>query len=153
MKIFVGYDHRGTEKAYKLIEFLIDKGYDVNVPCDNQEGIVDYPDILKVVCEKVNKNKENRGILFCGTGIGMNMGANKINKIIAVLAQTEADAYFARRHEDSNILVFPAGYKDEKMEVKCPKNLDKITEVFLTTDFEGGRHIKRVKKLNEIGKE
>jgi len=103
MKIFVGFDHRGTEKAYKLIEFLIDKGYDVNVPCDNQEGIVDYPDILKVVCEKVNKNKENRGILFCGTGIGMNMGANKINKIRAVLAQTEADAYFARRHEDSNI--------------------------------------------------
>ena len=78
------------------------------------------------------------------------MGANKRGNIRCVLAQTEADAYFARRHEDANILAFPAGYKDELFEVKSPKNLEKITQTFLTTEFEAGRHTNRVKKLDSI---
>ena len=68
----------------------------------------------------------------------------------SVLAQTEADAYFARRHEDANVLTFPAGYKDEKYEVKSPKNIEKITETFLETEFEAGRHVARVKKLDNL---
>jgi len=150
MKIFVGFDHRGAEKAYKLIEFLIDKGYDVNVPFDNNEEKVDYPDVAKAVCLNVRKNKANKGVLFCGTGIGMVMAANKEPKIRAVLAQTEGDAYFARRHEDANVLVFPAGYDDKVLSVKAPKNIEKITETFLKTDFEAGRHSQRVKKLDNM---
>lgn len=153
MKIFVGFDHRGKNKAYKLMEHLIECGYEVNIPFENQDGVLDYPDIAQIVCKNVKKNKENRGILFCGTGIGMLMAANKEDKIRAVLAQTEGDAYFARRHEDANVLVFPAGYQDEKLSVKMPKNVEKITETFLTTSFEAGRHESRVKKLNNIGKE
>ena len=152
MKIFIGFDHRGTEKAYKLIEFLIEKGYEVNVPCENKEEKVDYPDISQMVCSMVKKNKSNRGILFCGTGIGMVMASNKEEKIRSVLAQTEGDAYFSRRHEDANVLVFPAGYDDGKLSVKSPKNINQITETFLKTEFEGGRHVERVKKLDNINK-
>ena len=81
------------------------------------------------------------------------MAANKEYKIRAVLAQTEGDAYFSRRHEDANVLVFPAGYDDGKLCVKPPKNIEKITHTFLTTEFEAGRHEVRVKKLNNIGRE
>lgn len=153
MKIYIGYDHRGREKAYLLSEMLIEKGYDVNMPYDDIGGTLDYPDVLKVVTKEVKKNKENRGILLCGTGIGMVMGANKIDKIRAVLAQTVGDAYFARRHEDANVLVFPAGYSDDKLSVKMPKNSNKIALTFLETEFEAGRHVLRVKKLNNIGKD
>ena len=153
MKIYVGFDHRGRERAYKLIEALVEKGYDVNVPVDSQEEILDYPNISEKVCGCVVKNRANVGVLFCGTGIGMCMAANKEDKIRAVLAQTEGDAYFARRHEYANVLVFPAGYSDGKKEVKQPKHIEKIVETFLTTEFEGGRHVSRVKKLNNIGKE
>lgn len=153
MKIYIGYDHRGREKAHKLVEFLVENGYDVNLPFEDDGGKIDYPDVVIKVAEMVNKNKNNRGILFCGTGIGVNMGANKRAKIRSVLAQTEADAYFARRHEDANVLTFPAGYKDEKFEVKSPRNIEKITQTFLTTEFEAGRHIKRVKKLDSLVEE
>lgn len=153
MKIFVGYDHRGREKAFKLIEFLVDKGYNVNVPFEDNNEKIDYPDVAKAVCLNVRKNKENKGVLLCGTGIGMVMAANKEDKIRAVLAQTEGDAYFARRHEDANVLVFPAGYSDGAISVKSPKNIENILETFLKTEFEAGRHVLRVKKLDNIGKE
>ena len=153
MKIYVGFDHRGRAKAYDLMEKLVEKGYQVNVPFEDTEGTLDYPDIAHIVCEKVKKNKENKGVLFCGTGIGMLMAANKEDKIRAVLAQTTGDAYFSRRHEDANILVFPAGYKDDKHAVKMPRNVLEITETFLSTPFEAGRHIARVNKLNNINKQ
>ncbi len=153
MKVFIGFDHRGAKKGYQIAEFLVEKGYDVNMPCEFGEEPIDYPDTASGVCSLVKKNKDNRGILLCGTGIGMCMAANKEDKIRAVLAQTEGDAYFARRHEDANVLVFPAGYDDGKQTVKSPKNLEKIIEIFLTTEFEAGRHVPRVKKLNNIGKE
>lgn len=153
MKIFVGYDHRGREKAFKLIEFLVDKGYNVNVPFEDNNEKIDYPDVAKAVCLNVRKNKENKGVLLCGTGIGMVMAANKEDKIRAVLAQTEGDAYFARRHEDANVLVFPAGYSDGTISVKSPKNIENILGTFLKTEFEAGRHVLRVKKLDNIGKE
>ena len=145
------YGFSSTGKtALELNDALIEKGHEVNMPYEDDGGKLDYPDVILKVAEKVNKNKLNRGILLCGTGIGMVMGGNKRTKIRAVLAQTEADAYFARRHEDANVLVFPAGYKDEKFEVKSPKNIEKITETFLNTEFEKGRHILRVKKLDSL---
>jgi len=153
MKIFIGYDHRGVEKAYKIMEFLLEIGYEVNTPFDNSSNDDDYPDISKVVCEKVRKTKGSKGILLCGTGIGMCMSANKEENIRAVLAQSEADAYFSRKHEDSNVLVLPAGYGDEKYKITQSLKLStKIVETFLKTDFEAGRHLRRVKKLNEINK-
>lgn len=152
MRIFIGFDHRGEKLAYKLMEELLEKGYEVNQPVDSEEAD-DYPDISSVVCASVKKNKGSKGILICGTGVGMCMAANKELAMRAVLAHNVADAYFARIHEDANILVLAAGYKDEKNEVKTPSKPLEIVEAFLNTEFEGGRHERRVKKLNKIGKE
>ena len=150
MKIYVGYDHNGTKLAYELMEYLVNEGYDVNEPYESEEGD-DYPDIAKAVCETVTKDKDSRAILICGTGIGMCMASNRFKGIRAVLAQTEADAYFSRRHEDANVLVLPAGYSDGKKEVKASKKAIDIVGAFLTTDFQGEeRHERRVKKLENM---
>ena len=146
MKIYIGYDHRGTKLAFKVMEYLVEMGHEVNEPFESEEAD-DYPDIASTVCEKVAKEKGSRGLLICGTGIGIAMSANRNAKIRAVLAQTEADAYFSRRHEDANVLVLAGGYTDSIMTIKTPKNYEKIIDAFLTTNFEGGRHERRVKKL------
>ena len=154
MKIFVGYDHRGVKLAYKLIEKLIEDGHDVNEPFDNNSENDDYPVIAKMVCEKVKKTKGSVGILICGTGIGMAVAANRFEGIRAVLAQSEADAYFARRHEDANVLVLSAGYNDGVKEVvSCNRKAARMVDTFLNTGFEAGRHIKRVALLDKIANE
>ena len=154
MKIFVGYDHRGVKMAYKLIEKLVDDGYDVNEPYDKSSENDDYPVIAKAVCEKVLKTKDSVGILICGTGIGMAVAANRFDGVRAVLAQSEADAYFARRHEDANVLVFAAGYSDGIKEVtSCNRKAARMVDTFLNTGFESGRHIKRVELLDKIVKD
>ena len=151
MKIFVGYDHRGVKMAYKLIEKLIEDGHEVNEPFDANSENDNYPVIAKTVCEKVLETKGSVGILICGTGIGMAMASNRFNGIRAVLAQSEADAYFARRHEDANVLVLAAGYSDGIKEVtSCNRKAGRMLNVFLSTDYEGGRHIKRVSLLDKI---
>ena len=149
MKIYIGYDHNGTKLAFDIMEYLISLGHEVNEPFESEEGD-DYPDIANVVCENVSGAKNYRGILICGTGIGIAMAANRNKKIRAVLAQTEADAYFARRHEDSNVLVLAGGYTDGVKAVKSCKKFEKIIDAFLNTDFEGGRHERRVNKLEKI---
>lgn len=154
MKIFVGYDHRGVKMAYKLIEKLVDDGHDVNEPFDANSENDDYPVIAKTVCERVLKNKGSFGILICGTGIGMAVAANRFSGIRAVLAQSEADAYFSRRHEDANVLVLAAGYSDGIKEVTaCNRKVARMVDTFLNTGFEAGRHIKRVALLDKIAKE
>ena len=153
MKIFVGYDHRGVKMAYKLIEKLVDDGHEVNEPFDANSENDDYPVIAKAVCEKVLGTKGSVGLLICGTGIGMAMAANRFNGIRAVLSQSEADAYFARRHEDANVLVLAAGYGDGVKEVtSCNRKAARMVNVFLSTDFEGGRHVKRVSLLDNVSK-
>ena len=154
MKIFVGYDHRGVKMAYKLIEKLIEDGYDVNEPFDANREDDDYPDICKAVCDKVLKTKGSVGILICGTGIGMAVAANRFEGVRAVLAQSEADAYFARRHEDANVLVLAAGYNDGVKEVtSCNRKAARMVDTFLNTGFEAGRQIRRIALLDKIAKE
>ena len=153
MKIFLGYDHRGVKLAYKLMEDLLAAGHEINEPFDQNAADDDYPDIASAVCEKVAKTKDSRGILICGTGIGMCMAANKLDKIRAVLAHSEADAYFSRRHENANVLVIAAGYDDGQKKVSTStKAALEMTNAFLTTEFEGGRHVRRIKKLEALGK-
>ena len=150
MRVYLGYDHRGEKLAYKLIEELVNLGLDVNLPYDNNSENDDYPDISVAVCAKVKKDKKSFGVLICGTGIGMCMAANREEGIRAVLAENEEKAYFARRHEDSDVLVLSAGYEDDKYKVKEHKNVFEIIKVFIETEFEEGRHIKRIKKLDLI---
>lgn len=153
MKIFLGYDHRGVKLAYRLMEELLSGGHEVNEPFEQNTADDDYPDIAKAVCEKVVRTKGSCGILICGTGIGMCMAANKMDKIRAVLAHTEADAYFSRRHEDANVLVIAAGYDDGQKKVNTSaKAALEMTSAFLNTPFEGGRHVRRIKKMEALGK-
>ena len=112
MKIYIGYDHRSVKMAYSLMELLTEAGHQLNEPYEDNSEADDYPDIALAVCKKLQKDKKAVGILLCGTGIGMMMTANKFDGVRAVLAQTEADAYFARRHENANVLVLAAGYDD-----------------------------------------
>ena len=140
--------------AYKLKEKLIEDGHDVNEPYDEGGENDDYPVIAKAVCEKVLKTKDSVGILLCGTGIGMAVAANRFEGVRAVLAQSEADAYFARRHEDANVLVLAAGYSDGIKEVaSCNRKAARMVDTFLNTGYEAGRHIKRVALLDKIAKE
>lgn len=150
MKIYIGYDHRCNKMAINLMEGLISAGHEVNEPFDSNAPDDDYPDISKAVCDKVKNDKKSIGILLCGTGIGMYMAANRQLGIRAAIAKSEADAYFARRHEDCNVLVMAAGYDDGVMKVSPTKEPMKIVERFISTPFEGGRHVRRVKKQEEI---
>lgn len=150
MKIFLGYDRRGEKIAMQLAEKLISDGYEVNIPNDSEEGHKNYPEQASAVCENVLKNKDAKGLLVCGTGVGMMMASNRYKKIRAVLAQEPAVAYFARRHEDANVLVLAGGYKDEKFTVKQSSKPEEILKVFFETEFEGDRHIQRIKMLDEL---
>jgi len=153
MKIYLGYDRRGEKLAFSLAEELTNAGYDVNIPLIDEEEHSNYPQEAKAVCEKVLKDKNSRGLLICGTGIGIMMAANRFDKIRAVLADSKAQAYFARRHEDANVLVFAGGYKDDNYQIRSVgSSAMEIVKVFLETEKEGGRHDKRVKMLDEIAK-
>ncbi len=148
-KIYIGYDHNAVKLAEKVAEHLLSMGYEVNFPFDNNTADDDYPDIVKVVCAKVNKN--SKAILLCGTGIGVCMCANKVKGMRAVLAKGEEDAYYARRHENANVLAIGAGYSDGVMEVKlCSRKALRIVDTFLSTEYEGGRHDRRLKKMKAI---
>jgi ribose 5-phosphate isomerase B len=141
--IYMGADHAGYEVKAEIRKYLEEKGFtaiDLGVFTGDS---VDYPDIAREVCEKVVDNPGSMGILFCGTGIGMAISANKIDGIRAVQATTVQEAEMSRKHNDANVICFGARLQSaEKMEL--------ILEVFINTEFEGGRHEKRVEKIKKI---
>ena len=150
-KFIIAYDHR-VDKKYidKVAEYLKNSGIEYNVVEDNTEAN-DYP-ILAYKAYNLYKETGASGmILLCGTGVGMNVVANKFAGIRSVLPNEEASAYFARRDEDANCIVFAAGKSDEKYEVKlCKRKMIRILDVFVSTDFEGGRHLRRVEQIGKI---
>lgn len=149
-KVYIGFDHRGQKLATEIMEILISKNINVNQPYDNGTEIVDYPDICKTVCAAVLSEPQSIGILICGTGIGMNICANKIKGIRAVLAGCEAEAYYARRHEDANCLVIASGYSDGVKKVARAKKVEQIINTFINTPFEAGRHVARIQKIENV---
>ena len=140
MKIGLACDHAGFEYKEKLKNYLLNKGIKISdFGCYSLES-VDYPDFAHKLANSI-ENKENEiGIQFCGTGNGINMSANKHQKIRAALCWNNHIAEQARLHNNANILTMPARHL-EWSEVK------KIVEIFLKTEFEGGRHQKRVDKI------
>ena len=148
MKIAIGSDHRGFE-AKKQIKAIItqlgheciDFGTDTNDP-------VDYPDPAYLAAKAVSKKDADRAILACGTGIGMSITANKVKGIRAALCHDELSAQISRHHNDSNVLCVSGDLIGEIL-------LRKIVEAWLTTEFNGGRHQRRIRKIEAIeeGKE
>lgn len=141
MKIVLGSDHAGYGLKEKIKAYLTSKGYNISDKgTDCEEKSVDYPDFAFAVAEEVTKGKADRGILICGTGIGMSISANKVQGAYAALVNNEEAARLSRQHNNSNILVLE-GWKYDIEEVF------KILEVWLTTPFEGDRHLRRINKI------
>jgi len=146
MRIAIGSDHRGYSIRPKIVNLLKNMGHEVvDVGTFNQSP-VDYPDVAEAVARKVSSGEVDRGILFCGTGLGMCIAANKIPGIRAVPCHDDLTAEMSRRHNDANILCLSADLLGERL-------ITRIVEVWLNTPFEGGRHARRVEKIAAIEKE
>ena len=140
MKIGLACDHAGFEHKEKLKEYLSSKYTEVlDFGCCSLES-VDYPDFAHKLAESIEKEENERGIQFCGTGNGINMSSNKHQGIRAALCWNPHIAEQARLHNNANVLTMPARHLKWK-EVK------KIVDTFLNTEFEGGRHEIRVNKI------
>lgn len=143
MNISIGSDHAGFEYRMKLIQLLKEKGHQViDYGCPS-EASVDFPDFAHPVGKDVNNKNVDIGILICGSGNGVAMTANKYKNVRAALCWNTDLAELARQHNDANIIVIPARFVSYNM-------AKRMLNAFLTTKFEGGRHQKRVDKINNI---
>jgi len=141
-KIIIGADHAGYQLKEALKPFLKDLGIAVTDIGTDSDRAVDYPDFAARVAEAVSTGIFERGILICGSGVGMSITANRFPGVRAALCLDEETARLSRMHNDSNILVL-AGRKTDTGTARA------ITQVWLATPFEGGRHQKRLDKIRE----
>jgi ribose 5-phosphate isomerase B len=137
--IVLGSDHAGIMLKEQIKSYLLEEGYFIlDKGCYTSESC-DYPDIAELVCREINS--ETKGILVCGTGIGMSIKANRYNHIRCGLCTNELMAEMTRKHNNANVLAIGARILDNDTSFK-------IITKFLNTEFEGGRHQKRINKLN-----
>ena len=142
MNILVSNDHAGVDLKNAVKELLESKGYVVENLGDNSGESVDYPDIIHPLAKEISQNREKKGIIMCGTGNGVSMVANKYEGVRAGLCWSKEIAALIRKHNDANVLSLPARFLSIKEALE-------IVEVFLETDFEGGRHERRVDKIDK----
>jgi len=139
-KIFLSSDHAGFELKEKVKCFLIDNNFEYeDLGCSSLEP-VDYPDCAKLLSQKIKDKYNSQGILFCGTGIGISMAANRFPHIRAALCTSVEMASKSRKHNDANVLALGGRILEEKLALE-------IVKEFLQTDFEAGRHSLRVDKI------
>ncbi|MEX2189001.1 MAG: ribose 5-phosphate isomerase B [Pirellulales bacterium] len=143
MKIAIGSDHRGFTVKGKVVDLLKRLGHDVDDVGTHGIEAVDYPDFARQVASKVSKHEVGRGILICGSGIGMAIAANKFPGVRAAPCHDDLTAEMSRRHNDLNVLCLSADMLGEKL-------IDRMVEIWLSTEFEAGRHARRVQKIDEI---
>jgi RpiB/LacA/LacB family sugar-phosphate isomerase len=143
MRLALGSDHAGYVLKEKIKAFLRNTGVEVNDCGTDSPESVDYPDFARKVGAEINSGKSERGILFCGTGIGMSIAANKIPGIRAAMAQSPDAARLSRLHNDANVLCLAGRFMD-------PALAQEIVKVWLATPFEGGRHQRRVDKITAL---
>lgn len=145
MKIAIGSDHRGYEVKTKIIEHLKKLGHE-SVDCGAHDcNSIDYPDIATGVAEKIVSGEVDRGILICGSGIGMAITANKFPGVRAATCHDDLTAEMSRRHNNVNVLCLSADLLGERL-------IDRMVELWITTEFEKGRHQRRVDKITEVEK-
>ena len=143
MKIAVGCDHRGLMAAQALLGHLKPEGHGVELFGESGGRSTDYPDSAWQVCQAVGSGRAERGILLCGTGIGMCIAANKILGISAAIAPDELSARLSRSHNDANVLCLSADLIGQTL-------VKRIVDEWLATPFEGGRHQRRLDKISMI---
>ena len=143
MKISVGADHAAFSVKQEIIVYLKDKGLEVQDLGTHSEDSVDYPLFGQKVAQSILSGSSDKGIIICGTGIGISIAANRFKNIRATLCTTKIHAEMARKHNDSNVLALGARVTDIK-------TIKDIVDVWLNTTFEGGRHQRRINKIEEF---
>ena len=139
-RIIIGSDHAGLLLKDELKLYLIEGGYNIiDKGCYTNESC-DYPDIAESVCKEIHSDEE-KGILICGTGIGMSIKANRFNHIRCALCFNEYMGELTRKHNNANVIAFGSKIIDNK--TACS-----VLDTFLKTEFEEGRHLRRINKLN-----
>lgn len=141
MNISIGNDHAGTKYKLELLSYLTEKGHTIINHGTDDDNSMDYPDTIHPVANDVSNKKADIGIIICGSGNGANMTANKHKNIRSALCWNSQIASLARQHNNANILSLPARFisLDEAKE---------IVNLFLSTSFEGGRHQRRIEKID-----
>jgi ribose 5-phosphate isomerase B len=143
MIVTLGVDHHAVELKNSVIQHLEGMGFEVIDRGTMDDTPVDYPDIARKITKDIRTMKANFGILICQTGIGMSIAANKFQGIRAALVMNEEMTQLARRHNDANVLCIGSQYTS-------PELLNSILDVFFGTEFEGGRHERRLSKIVEF---
>ncbi len=143
MRIAIGSDHRGVGVKARLVTSLQQTGHCVTDVGAHGDQSVDYPDFAKGVCQKILTGEVDRGILICGTGIGMAIAANKFPGVRAANCFDEVMAEISRRHNDVNVLCLPG-------DLIGNRPIDDLVRIWLDTEFEAGRHERRIIKIAEI---
>jgi ribose 5-phosphate isomerase B len=143
MRIAVGSDHRGVELRRTILALLAGLGEEVvDVGTDSLEP-VDYPDIAAAVALRVSRKEVDRGILICGSGLGMCIAANKFPGVRAAPCHDDLTAEISRRHNDLNVLCLSGDMLGERL-------VDRLVRIWLNTEFEGGRHARRIQKVADL---
>lgn len=140
MTISIGNDHAGPEYKSAIVEHLKNKGYQITNYGTDTTDSADYPDFVHPVATDVNDAKVDLGVLICGTANGVAMTANKYQNVRAAVCWNSEITTLARQHNDANIICIPARYTSIPQAIK-------MVDVFLETEFEGGRHKRRIDKI------
>ncbi len=146
MKIALGADHAGFPLKEKVKQWLMEQGLEVDDKGTLSNESVDYPDFARKVGEEVAGKKADRGILVCGSGIGMSIAANKVPGVRAANVHTVYEAQMSREHNDANVLTLGARTLNEN-------EAHSILDTWIRTKFAGGRHQRRVDKISQIERE
>ena len=140
MTISIGNDHAGVDLKNHIVKYLNSRGFTIIDKGTNTDKSVDYPDFIHPVSKEIEEEKSNIGIIICGSGNGAAMTANKRKTIRAALCWNNEITKLARQHNDANILSIPSRFISKTEAIK-------IVEIFINTDFEGGRHQRRIGKI------
>lgn len=143
MKISIASDHAGFEQKQHLVDYLVSCGHDVADRGPDTDDRVDYPDYAVLVAHDVAEGRAERGVLVCGTGIGMAMAADKVPGIRAANIVTPEFGVLCREHNDANVIALSGRFVDLGVN-------EQILDAFLSTDFGSGRHEGRVAKIMEL---
>ncbi len=146
MKIAVASDHRGYHLKEKVIALLKAKGHEVVDDGPATDESVDYPDFAALVASKVSANAVDRGVLICGTGLGMAIAANKFPRVRAAACVDEVTAELSRRHNDVNVLCLSG-------DLLSSRSTERLVDIWMGAEFEGGRHQRRLDKILELERE
>jgi len=142
MKVAVASDHRGFQVKRRVVKHLQDRNHEVKDLGTDSEESVDYPDFAEKLCREIEAGGAERGVLICGTGIGMCISANKYPGIRAAPAHDDVTAELSRSHNDANVLCLSADLLGGPL-------IDHILDIWMKTQFDGGRHQRRLEKIRE----